>query len=94
MKATSGLDQESPGSAMLKKFDKEIWIADGPSVAVAGFHYPTRMAVIRLSNGGLFIWSPTQLTGKLQADVDGVGQVRHIVAPNSLHDGLGDCRRR
>src|ERR1700704_6044394 len=70
---------------MLKKFDQEIWIADGPSVAVAGFHYPTRMAVIRLSNGGLFIWSPIQLTASLQADVDGIGQVRHIVAPNSLH---------
>jgi len=70
---------------MLKEFAAEIWIADGPSVAVAGFHYPTRMAVIRLSNGGLFIWSPTQLTAELQADVDGVGQVRHIVAPNSLH---------
>jgi hypothetical protein len=88
MKATSGIDhqcQVSAGSAMLKEFDQEIWIADGPSVAVAGFHYPTRMAVIRLSNGGLFIWSPTQLTASLQADVDGVGQVRHIVAPNSLH---------
>jgi hypothetical protein len=70
---------------MLKEFDKEIWIADGPSVAVAGFHYPTRMAVIRLSNGGLFVWSPTQLTASLQADVDSVGQVWHIVAPNSLH---------
>jgi hypothetical protein len=38
---------------MLKEFDQEIWIADGPSVAVAGFNYPTRMAVIRLSNGGI-----------------------------------------
>jgi hypothetical protein len=24
---------------MVKKFDKEIWIADGPRVAVAGFHH-------------------------------------------------------
>jgi hypothetical protein len=70
---------------MLKEFGREIWISDGPSVAVAGFQYPTRMAVIRLSNGSLFIWSPTELTARLQADVDGVGQVQHIVAPNSLH---------
>ena len=69
---------------MLEEFDQEIWIEDGPGVAVAGFHYPTRMAVIRLSNGGLFIWSPIQLTASLQADVDDVGPVRHIVAPNSL----------
>jgi hypothetical protein len=70
---------------MLKEFGDEIWIADGPHVSVVGFHYPTRMAVIRLSDGGVFIWSPTRLTESLRAEVDGVGQVRHIVAPNSLH---------
>jgi Domain of unknown function (DUF4336) len=71
--------------AMLKEFDHEIWIADGPDVAVVGFHYPTRMAIIRLSDGGLFIWSPIRLNDSLRAEVDAVGQVQHIVAPNSLH---------
>ncbi|MGY3603486.1 MULTISPECIES: DUF4336 domain-containing protein [unclassified Bradyrhizobium] len=70
---------------MLKEFDREIWTADGPDVSVAGFHYPTRMAVIRLSDGGLFIWSPIERSDSLRADVDAIGQVRHIVAPNSLH---------
>jgi hypothetical protein len=70
---------------MLKEFGHEIWTADGPHVSVAGFHYPTRMAVIRLSDGGLFVWSPIQLMDNLRAEVDAVGQVRHIVAPNSLH---------
>jgi Domain of unknown function (DUF4336) len=85
MKATSSIVPDICSSAMPKQFDQEIWIAAGPSVAVAGFHYPTRMAVIRLSNGGLFIWSPVQLTAELQAAVEGIGQVRHIVAPNSFH---------
>jgi Domain of unknown function (DUF4336) len=70
---------------MLKEFGHEIWIADGPAVAVVGFHYPTRMATIRLSDGGLFISSPIQLSSSLRAEVDAVGQVRHIIAPNSLH---------
>lgn len=70
---------------MLKPFDSDIWIADGPVVAVAGFHYPTRMAAIRLSDGSLFVWSPIQLTSGLQAEIDALGRVRHIVAPNSLH---------
>jgi hypothetical protein len=70
---------------MLKEFGCEIWTADGPHVSVAGFHYPTRMAAIRLSDGGVFIWSPVQLTDSLQAGVDAIGPVRHIVAPNSLH---------
>jgi hypothetical protein len=70
---------------MLKDFGREIWTVDGPNVAVIGFRYPTRMAVIRLSDGGLFIWSPIQLTDSLRAEVNAAGEVRHIIAPNSLH---------
>jgi hypothetical protein len=70
---------------MLKQFGHEVWTADGPNVVVAGFHYPTRMVVIRLSDGHLFIWSPIRLTDLLRAEVDALGQVQHIIAPNSLH---------
>ncbi|MVT67850.1 DUF4336 domain-containing protein [Bradyrhizobium pachyrhizi] len=70
---------------VLQQFGHDIWIAGGPNLAVAGFHYPTRMAVVRLADGGLFIWSPVRLTEELRAGVEALGQVRHIVAPNSLH---------
>ena len=71
---------------MLTEFGPEIWIADGPEVVAAlGFHYPTRMAVVRLAGGGLFVWSPTAPTARIRADVDALGEVRHLVAPNSLH---------
>jgi len=69
----------------MREFGRDIWIANGPEVAVAGFHYPTRMAVIRLADGGLFVWSPIRLTDDLRAAVDALGRVAHIVAPNSLH---------
>jgi hypothetical protein len=79
---------------MLKPFGREVWTADGPDVVIAGFHYPTRMAVIRLSDRSLFIWSPIKLTDNLRAAVDSLGQVRHIVAPNSLHHlSLPDWKR-
>ena len=71
---------------MLQKFGEDIWIANGSEVVAAlGFHYPTRMAIIRLSDGGLFVWSPTALNDMFRAEVDALGPVRHIVAPNSLH---------
>ena len=71
---------------MLKEFGSEIWTVDGTDVVAAlGFHYPTRMAVIRLAGGDLFIWSPIGLTDGLRAEVDCLGKVRHLVAPNSLH---------
>ena len=71
--------------AVLLNFGHDIWIAGGPNVAVAGFHYPTRMAVVRLADGSLFVWSPVRLTEGLRAATDALGHVRHIVAPNSLH---------
>jgi len=70
---------------MLQAFDDEIWIADGPAALIAGFRYTTRMAVIRLSDGALFIWSPVTLCDELRAAVDALGAVRHIIAPNALH---------
>ena len=72
---------------MLTPFADDIWLADGPTVTAAlGFRYPTRMALIRLADGGLFIWSPVALSGDLAAAVDALGPVRAIVAPNALHD--------
>lgn len=79
---------------MLIPFGPDIWIADGPEiVAAAGFHYPTRMAAIRLADGGLFLWSPIALTDELRAAVDALGEVRHLIAPNSLHHMYLDAWR-
>ncbi|MCE3291047.1 MAG: hypothetical protein K0R83_3059 [Caulobacter sp.] len=68
----------------LQPFGVDIWLADGPQADVAGFRYPTRMAVIRLA-GGLLVWSPVGLTDGLRAELTELGEVRWLVAPNSLH---------
>jgi hypothetical protein len=72
-------------SPVFQPFGPGIWTSDGPTVSVAGFAYPTRMVVIRLSDDGLLIWSPVALTEDLRAGVADLGQVRVLVAPNSLH---------
>ena len=51
---------------MLQSFGDDIWLADGPIAGVAGFDYPTRMAIIRLSCVALFIWSPVALPPPLR----------------------------
>lgn len=80
---------------MLTPFGSEIWVAEGPTVvAAAGFHYPTRMAVIRLAAGGLVLWSPITPTPALQAAIDALGPVAHLIAPNSLHHmAMGDWQQ-
>jgi len=70
----------------LTPFGADIWIAGGPEVAVAGFRYPTRMAVTRLADGRLFVWSPIAMTAELRAAVDALGPVRFIVTPTAMHD--------
>jgi hypothetical protein len=69
----------------LRQFGPEIWMVDGPVVSFYGFRYPTRMAVIRLSNGSLFVWSPVALPDSLRSSVDALGRVRRLVSPNALH---------
>lgn len=71
---------------MLEQFGENIWVADGgPLEAIAGFHYPTRMAVMRLVDGGLVIWSPIELTAPLEREVASLGAPQHLIAPNHLH---------
>lgn len=80
---------------MLETFGQQIWIADGPVVTgQAGFQFPTRMALIRLRSGALLVWSPVALASGLGAEVDALGPVRFLVAPNTLHHSfLGDWQR-
>jgi hypothetical protein len=70
---------------MLESFAAEIWLVEGPTTDVAGFKYPTRMAVVRLADHRLVIWSPVALSDAVREAVDGLGRVQYLVAPNSLH---------
>jgi hypothetical protein len=71
---------------ILRPFAPDLWIAEGPIVNfIAGFAYPTRMAAIRLADGGLFIWSPVTLDEPLKAEIDALGRVACLVSPNLLH---------
>src|SRR5271155_4088246 len=54
----------------LDGFGPGIWTVDGPTVPVFTFPYPTRSALIRLSDGGLFVWSPIALSAALKTQVD------------------------
>lgn len=72
---------------MLQGFGDEIWTMDGPQIkAAAGFHYPTRMIIIRLADQSLFVWSPIALSTTTKEAVKQLGNVSYIIAPNSLHD--------
>jgi hypothetical protein len=70
---------------MLTEIDRDIWIAEGPSVSFFGFPYPTRMTLVRLSDGGLWLCSPVELTDVLADEVRALGPLQHLVSPNKIH---------
>ena len=69
----------------LKPWGEGIWLIDGPAIRSYGFPFSTRATVVRLRNGNLWVHSPTRLTDALRAEVDALGEVRHLVAPNPYH---------
>ena len=69
----------------LQQLANDIWIADGDIVDFYGFPYPTRCVVVRLADGGLWVWSPIALTSGLRAEIEQLGQPAHLVSPNKIH---------
>lgn len=69
----------------LKPVAAGLWIIDGPAVRSYGFPFSTRATVVQLENGDLWVHSPTQLTESLRAELDALGPVRHLIAPNQIH---------
>lgn len=69
----------------LKPVDQNIWIVDGPIIHFKKVPFSTRMTIIRLNSGELFVHSPTTLTAELKTAVDSLGPVRHLISPNKIH---------
>ncbi|NNE17809.1 MAG: DUF4336 domain-containing protein, partial [Myxococcales bacterium] len=61
-----------------------LWAEAAPQ-SFFGLHLGTRMTVVRLRDGALLVHSPIAMTPGLKAEVDALGTVRHIVAPNVAH---------
>jgi Domain of unknown function (DUF4336) len=72
-------------SDLLREFGPGLWAVDGPIVSFFGFAYPTRMALIKLGDGRLFVWSPIALSPELKRAVDALGPVQFLVSPNRRH---------
>jgi hypothetical protein len=70
----------------LREFGPDIWTADGPPVHAFGpVTLPTRMIVVKLSDGSLWINSPVSASRAELESLAQVGEVRFLVAPTRLH---------
>ena len=69
---------------MIEFVPGRIWIAWIP-LRFFGLPMGTRMTVIKLASGGLFVHSPVPPTDEIRDLVAREGPVRFVVAPNRLH---------
>src|SRR5262245_8407197 len=68
----------------LREIAADLWVADRPLKLVVG-DVGTRMTVIRLADGSLFLHSPVQLDAATRRALDALGPVRAVVAPCKVH---------
>ena len=70
--------------AVLERIDEELWSATR-RLRFYGVETGSRMTIVRLSSGGLFVHSPAPLDDAMRKDVDALGPVVAIASPSLFH---------
>ena len=69
----------------LQPIADDLWGADSEQPSPGGVVLPLRMVVARLSAGGLLLFAPKLIDDELASELDALGEVRFVVAPNGFH---------
>jgi hypothetical protein len=68
----------------MQQIDTDLWIADSP-LRFFGLEVGARMTVVRLPGSRLFLHSPVAAARELVNEVNALGSVAYLVAPNRFH---------
>jgi hypothetical protein len=68
-----------------KAVARGVFIVDSLLPNALGAVIGARMTVIRLPDGGLLLHSPTRFSTGLKRELEAIGPIRHLVAPNIAH---------
>ena len=69
---------------MLQRFADDVW-TETRRAKFWGVETGTRMTVVRLADGGLFVHSPVALDDETRSAVDALGDVQAVVSPSIFH---------
>lgn len=83
--AADRIEPTYPPLDTLKPVADGIWIVDSGPMSVAGAPLPVRMTVVKLKSGDVWLHSPTRFIRELREEIDRLGPVRHLVAPDVAH---------
>jgi hypothetical protein len=68
----------------MQRFAEDIWF-ETRRARFFGVETGSRMTVVRMAGGALFVHSPVGLDDALRAEVDALGQVAVVVSPSLFH---------
>ena len=63
---------------------EKIYIVEYP-IHFGGMDLFSRMTLVRLDYGKLWVHSPCQLDAQLKSEIDRLGEVAYILAPGNFH---------
>ncbi|MFZ0949790.1 MAG: DUF4336 domain-containing protein, partial [Candidatus Sulfotelmatobacter sp.] len=69
----------------LQAFAKNVWIVDGPNVRDCGVMFTTRMTLVKLSDGSLWVNSPVSVPFDTLERITELGSVRYLLAATPRH---------
>src|SRR5574338_185033 len=69
----------------LQEFAQNIWIVEGPLVWDMGLEFPTRMAIVKLSDGSVWVSSPVPASFETLKNITELGPVRYLIAATPRH---------
>jgi hypothetical protein len=69
----------------LRSFGENIWIAEGPLVRDMRAWFTTRMTIVKLNNGSVWIESPVPASPETLQSITELGPVKYLVAATMRH---------
>jgi hypothetical protein len=63
----------------LQAFAKNIWVIDGPNVRDMGVMFTTRMTVVKLSDGSVWMSSPVPVSFETLKRITALGPVTYLL---------------
>src|ERR1700741_5633544 len=69
----------------LQTFAENLSVVDGPPVRAVAVTFTTRMIIVKLANGSLWVNSPVSVSPDILDRMRASGPVRYLVAPTRMH---------
>ena len=69
----------------LQTFAENISVVDGPPIRAVGVTFTTRMIIVKLADGTLWVNSPVSVPLDILDRIIALGPVRYLVAPTRMH---------